>query len=118
VQIGRERVDRTFLTDLDKTNLQLFMGAADPRTTRIYWAYKSVSGAPGFTTRYSVMIPRWIGSFQLSMSGEILIGISPTGTTLGKPRHAISSSIDALCGFAGFVRDRRAAANRAVRTLA
>ena len=43
-QIGREKVDRTFLADLDKGNLQLFMGAADPRSTRVYWAYKSVSG--------------------------------------------------------------------------
>jgi hypothetical protein len=41
-QIGREKVDRTFLADLDKGNLQLFMGAADPRSTRVYWAYKSV----------------------------------------------------------------------------
>ena len=46
-QIGREKVDRTFLADLDKGNLQLFMGAADPRSTRVYWAYKSVSGAVG-----------------------------------------------------------------------
>ena len=41
-QIGLERVDRTFLADLDKGNLQLFMGAADPRSSRVYWAYKSV----------------------------------------------------------------------------
>jgi hypothetical protein len=41
VQIGRERVDRTFLRDLDSTSLQLFQGAADPRGTLIYWAYKS-----------------------------------------------------------------------------
>ncbi len=34
-QIGREKVDRTFLADLDKGNLQLFMGAADPRSTRV-----------------------------------------------------------------------------------
>ena len=46
-QIGREKVDRTFLADLDKGNLQLFMGAADPRSTRVYWAYKSVSGTVG-----------------------------------------------------------------------
>ena len=38
--IGRERVDRTFFGDLDKGSLQLFMGAADPRSTRAFWAYK------------------------------------------------------------------------------
>ena len=46
-QIGREKIDRTFLADLDKANLQLFIGAADPRSTRIFWAYKSVSGTTG-----------------------------------------------------------------------
>jgi hypothetical protein len=42
--IGRERVDRTFFTDLDATQPQLFMGAADPRSSRILWVYKSVNG--------------------------------------------------------------------------
>jgi hypothetical protein len=94
-QIGRERVDRTFLTDLDKTNLQLFMGVADPRTTRIYWAYKSVSGSTGLYDKilgYDTVLDKF---FQLSMSGEILIGVSPTGTTL-ESLDSISSSLDAL----------------------
>ena len=46
-QIGRERVDRTFISDLDTTNLQLFIGASDPRSTRVFWAYKSGAGATG-----------------------------------------------------------------------
>src|SRR5207248_10497122 len=36
VQIGREKVDRTFINDLDNGNLQLFIGAAYPRATRLY----------------------------------------------------------------------------------
>jgi hypothetical protein len=60
--IGREKVDRTFLADLDTTNLQLFMGASDPRSTRVYWAYKSGAGAVnGSTTRSSDTTRRWIG---------------------------------------------------------
>jgi hypothetical protein len=95
VQIGRERVDRTFLTDLDKGNLQLFMGAADPRNTRVYWAYKSVSGTVGQYDKilgYDRILDRF---FQLSMSGEYLLGISQTGLTL-ENLDSISSSIDAL----------------------
>jgi hypothetical protein len=95
VQIGRERVDRTFLTDLDKGNLQLFIGAADPRTTRIYWAYKSVSGTTGLYDKiigYDAALDRW---FPVSMVGEYLLGISQTGLTL-ENLDSISASIDAL----------------------
>lgn len=94
-QIGREKVDRSFLADLDKGNLQLFMGAADPRTTRIYWAYKSVSGATGTYDKilgYDSALDRF---FQLSMTGEYLLGISQTGITL-ENLDTISASIDAL----------------------
>lgn len=94
-QIGRERVDRTFLTDLDKGSLQLFMGAADPRSTRVYWAYKSVSGTANKYDKiigYDYALDRW---FMLSISGEYLLGVSQTGLTL-ENLDSISSSIDAL----------------------
>ena len=81
-QIGREKVDRTFLNDLDKGNLQLFMGAADPRGTRVYWAYKSVSGAAGGYDKllgYDYLLDRF---FSVSVSGEYLLGMSQTGLTL------------------------------------
>lgn len=94
-QIGRERVDRTFLNDLDKGNLQLFMGASDPRGTRVYWSYKSTSGAVGLFDRvigYDKALDRF---FPLKVSGECLLGISQTGMTL-ENLDSISSSIDAL----------------------
>jgi hypothetical protein len=81
-QIGRERIDRTFLDDLDKGNLQLFMGAADPRATRVYWAYKSVSGTAGCYDKllgYDFLLDRF---FPVQMAGEYLLGISQTGLTL------------------------------------
>lgn len=82
VPIGMERVDRTFLADLDKGNLQLFMGAADPRSTRVYWAYKSVAGASGTYDKllgYDFLLDRF---FPISMAGEYLLGISQTGLTI------------------------------------
>jgi hypothetical protein len=81
-QIGREKIDRTFLADLDKGNLQLFMGAADPRSTRVYWAYKSVSGAVGGYDKllgYDFLLDRF---FPIASSGQYLLGISQTGITL------------------------------------
>jgi len=95
-QIGREKVDRTFLADLDKGNLQLFVGAADPRSTRVYWAYKSVSGAIGNAydkfLGYDFLLDRF---FPVSATGEYLLGISQTGLTL-ENLDSISSSLDAL----------------------
>lgn len=94
-QIGRERVDRTFLADLDKGNLQLFMGASDPRTSRVYWAYKSNSGVTGAYDKiigYDTALDRW---FPIAMSGEFLLGLSQTGLTL-EGLDSISSSLDAL----------------------
>lgn len=94
--IGREKVDRTFLADLDKGNLQLFVGAADPRSTRVYWAYKSVSGAVGTMydklLGYDFLLDRF---FPVSVTGEYLLGISQTGLTL-ENLDSISSSLDAL----------------------
>jgi hypothetical protein len=96
-QIGREKVDRTFLTDLDRGNLQLFIGAADPRSTKIYWAYRSAN--PGITSGlydkilgYDYLLDRF---FPLLVSGEYLLGISQTGITL-ESLDSISASIDAM----------------------
>jgi hypothetical protein len=93
--IGREKVDRTFLADLDRGNLQLFMGVADPRTTRVYWAYKSVSGATGVYDKllgYDFSLGQF---FILQITGEFLLSISQSGLTL-ENLDAISSSIDAM----------------------
>lgn len=93
--IGREKVDRTFLADLDNGNLQLFIGAADPRSTRVYWAYKSISGTAGAYDKllgYDFLLDRF---FPVISTGEYLLGISQTGLTL-ENLDSISSSIDAM----------------------
>lgn len=95
VQIGRERVDRTFFADLDKGNLQLFMGAADPRSSRVYWACKSNSGTTGLYDKILGYDPALDRFFPVMMSGEYLLGISQTGLTI-ESLDALSSSLDAM----------------------
>jgi hypothetical protein len=96
-QIGRERVDRTFFANLDIGNLQLLMGAADPRSTRVYWAYKSLSGAAGSYDSllgYDYVLDRW---FPVSASGQYLLGVSQSGVTLESlDAIAPGDSIDAM----------------------
>jgi hypothetical protein len=94
-QIGREKVDRTFFDDLDKTELRMFIGASDPRSTRAFWAYKSTSGATGLYDKiigYDYALGRF---FRISMVGEYLLGMSQPGITL-ENLDALSASIDAL----------------------
>jgi hypothetical protein len=58
------------------------MGAADPRSTRIYWTYKSVSGAAGAYDKllgYDFLLDRF---FPVQMSGQYLLGVSQSGITL------------------------------------
>lgn len=94
-QIGRERVDRTFFDDLDKTELRMFIGASDPRSTRAFWAYKSTAGTTGLYDKiigFDYALDRW---FQITMTGEYLLGMSQPGITL-ENLDTLSASIDAL----------------------
>jgi hypothetical protein len=80
--IGREKVDRTFIKDLDTTNLQMFIGVSDPRGTRVYWAYKSGAGAVNTYDKilgYDTVLNRF---FSVAVSGQYLVGISQPGITL------------------------------------
>jgi len=93
--IGKERVDRTFLTDLDTGNLQLFQGASDPRSSRVFWAYKSITGSTGAFDKilwYDWALDRW---GPVMMTGEFLGSLGRPGITL-EGLDSISSSIDAL----------------------
>jgi hypothetical protein len=82
VPIGRERVDRTFFANLDTSNLQLLLGAADPRNSRILWAYKSANGTVNqFDTLlcYDYVLDKFT---PLQISGEYLLQVSQPGVTL------------------------------------
>ena len=80
--IGRERVDRTFAANLDTTNTQLFTGVADPKSTKVYWFYKSNSGTPGQYDSglgYDQTLDRW---FPVQVSGQYPVALAQAGITL------------------------------------
>lgn len=80
--IGRERVDRTFFADIDTTQPQLFLGANDPSNSRVYWAYKSLSGQTGLFDKllvYDYVLDRFS---PVNMSGEYLTSLAAPGITL------------------------------------
>lgn len=83
--IGKERVDRTFFADVDGANLQLVIGCADPRATRVYWSYKSQQGQAGLFDK--LMCYDWsIGQGGrwsiLPCSGEFIASLARPGLTL------------------------------------
>lgn len=80
--IGREKVDRTFFADIDTANLQLFIAATDPTTTRVYWAYKSIAGQAGLFDKilvYDIVLQRFV---PLEVSGQYLASLAKPGLTL------------------------------------
>jgi hypothetical protein len=93
VAIGKERVDRTFFADVDSSNLQLCIGASDPKTSRVYWAYKSRSGTTGLFDKilaYDWVLDKWS---PITVSGEYISSLARPGITLDA-LDAIYSSID------------------------
>lgn len=95
--IGKEKVDRTFLADLDKGYLNLLIGASDPTGTRAFWGYKSLA-SPTTTSFdkiicYDIILQKW--SPSISVSGQYLGPLVKPGLTL-EALDDISLSIDAL----------------------
>lgn len=80
--IGKERVDRTFLNNLDTGNLQFFVGSADPQKQRVYWAYKSVNGSAGVADSwliYDYVLDRWATAKEMV---QFIAPLSKPGLTL------------------------------------
>lgn len=93
--IGKERVDRTIVADIDQSNLQLVLGASDPKSSRVFWAYKSISGDAELFDKmlcYDYALNRFA---PIEMTGEFISTLSQPGITL-EGLDTISGSIDAL----------------------
>ena len=95
--IGRERVDRTFMADLDVGSKRLFIGASDPRSSRVYWVFKSTNGV---TDQFDAMLcydytlDKWT---RTNISGEYLLPLSQPGITL-ETLGTIYASLESVPG--------------------
>jgi hypothetical protein len=93
--IGRGRVDRFFLNDLDEANVHRVFGAVDPQNQLVVWAYPStsaVSGAPDSLIIYNWALNKWS---RAEVDTEILCRFLTPGYTLDG-LDSVSSSLDAL----------------------
>lgn len=84
VSIGKDQVDKFFFGDVDSNALNLIIGAVDPQQTRVYWAYKSISGQTGLFDKllcfdWSVKDRPWS---LVPMSGQYLGYLAKPGLTL------------------------------------
>ena len=99
--IGKERVDRTFLTDCDFTHPELLQGSNDPTHTRVMWAYKSVgNSAP---TADKILIYDWALDRWTIVTGGGYGGGVFTLAPLAKPSLSLEG-VDAAFG-TGTVRN-------------
>lgn len=81
--IGENRVDTTIAADMDVSNPRFMVGVADPGSTRILWAYKSI-GSGNVNVLDKVLIYDWQRNLwsQASINLEYLCTTSPLGVTL------------------------------------
>lgn len=80
--IGKERVDRWFFGSVDTSALQLVIGASDPTSTRVYWAFKTLQGTADLfdvILAYDYALNRWS---RLLVSGQYLATLAKPGLTL------------------------------------
>jgi len=90
--IGAERVDRTFLADIDLDYLDQVQGVSDPVRKMFWWRYKSISGGTdNYTDKligYNWMLDRWT---YAEVNLEWLISMATVGYTL--------EELDTVLGF-------------------
>lgn len=94
--IGKEKVDRTVLAEIDSSNLQLMLGASDPTHTRVFWAYKTRSSSASAFDRiivYDWMLERWA---IVRASGEFITSLATPGLTLEGLDTAYGTNIDTI----------------------
>lgn len=80
--IGKGKVDETFFKSVDTSNLQLCIGASDPRHSRVLFVWKSLSGAAGLFDNgliYDWALERFT---PLAITGEYLATLAKPGLTL------------------------------------
>ena len=93
--IGHNKVNRTFISDVDSQYLNNVIGAVDPTLTVVYWIYPgsgSASGVPNKIIAYNYASDRWATA---EIDCEYIISGLGQGYTL-EQLDTISASLDSL----------------------
>lgn len=95
--IGKNKIDRTLLADLDFNHLDRISGAVDPKRGLIVWAYPGAGNSNGVANRllfYSPFLDRFTITDVGAINAEILI----RGAAFGKTLEQLDSfgTIDSL----------------------
>lgn len=80
--IGKERVDRTFRSTFDRTDLSLMQGKADPESNRVFWFYRSSDYAQEHFNKglvFDYVLNRWS---PIEVVGEAVESLAKPGVTL------------------------------------
>ena len=80
--IGRNKVDRTFWQDVDRSNLFRVQGSVDPTCKLIYWAYPGPGNSGGNPNKYMVYnyaLQRWAlrndgGAIEILIQRSLTLG--------------------------------------------
>lgn len=81
--IGKEKIDRSFATEWDAANPQLFIATNDPNSTRVGFAFKSTAGSAGLMDMilfYDYVLQRWAPMIGLKL--EYISTAAKPGVTL------------------------------------
>lgn len=99
IPIGENKVDKTFLADLDADYVHRMSSAADPKKSIVYFGAPSVQSSDGSNYRiwpYNYSVNRWTRNTPLPSGGfDVLHQAFSGGLTL-EDLDSISSSIDDL----------------------
>lgn len=101
--IGFERVNDTFLNNIDQTELVNVIGCADPLHPRVYWAYKSSDAATSYLNKmliYDWAIDRFAPAdvnqylmFPAAISGVTLDGLDSISSSLDALQYSLDSAV-------------------------
>ncbi len=95
--IGSERVDRTFLDDIDLDYLDQVQGVADPVRKMFWWRYRSLGGSDNYSDKligYNYQLDRWTAA---EVNLEWLISMATLGYTLEELDSVLGyTDLDAL----------------------
>lgn len=93
--IGEERINKTFLAEFDASQPQFLFGVGDPKSSLIFWAYKTIQNNTMSFDKLLVYNNTLDKFAPIEMTGEFLAPFSKPGITL-EGLDSISASLDAL----------------------